>query len=264
MIKLTDDNYFSHEASMDFMSCSQWKSFHQCEEKALAEIAGDYTRPSSTALLVGSYVDSHFEGTLDIFKAKHPEIFKRDGNLKAEYTKADEIIQRVERSDKFMRYMSGEKQVIMTGEIAGVPFKIKIDSYHPDKSIVDLKCMKDFEPIWNAEKHCKEPFVEAWGYDIQGAIYQEIVRQNTGKQLPFIIAGATKQTPVNHDLMYVPQERLDECLSLVKALAPRYQALKQGKEENPSRCEKCDWCLETKILTEIVDYRDIGVNDYAD
>ena len=42
-----------------------------------------------------------------------------------------------------MEYMSGEKQVIMTGEIEGVPVKIKIDSYHPNKMIVDLKVMSE-------------------------------------------------------------------------------------------------------------------------
>ncbi len=259
---LTSENYFTMQANMEYMSCSQWKSFYECEDKALAELAGDYRRPDSTALLVGSYVDAHYEGTLDIFKAQHPEIFKKDGSLKADYSKAEEIIQRCERDPLFAKYMSGDKQVIMTGEIAKVPFKIMIDSYHKDKAIVDLKCMKDFQPIWNAELHRKEPFVEAWHYDIQGAIYQEIVRQNTGKQLPFFIAAATKESATDICVMSIPQERLNECLTLVKAMAPRYQALKAGNEK-PVRCEKCDWCKNTKILTEIVDYRDIGVVDNA-
>ena len=61
--------------------------------------------------------DAHFEGSLDIFKAKHPEIIKKDGDLKAEYKQADYIIQRIERDEVFMKYMAGEKQVIMTGEL---------------------------------------------------------------------------------------------------------------------------------------------------
>ena len=125
------------------------------------------------------------------FKAKHPEIIKKDGDLKAEYKQADYIIQRIERDEVFMKYMAGEKQVIMTGGIAGVPYKIKIDSYHKDKAIVDLKCMRDFAKQWDNGKYVN--FIDFWRYDIQGAIYQEIVRQNTGERLPFIIAGATKE-----------------------------------------------------------------------
>lgn len=36
-------------------------------------------------------------------------------------------------------------------------------------------------------------FIRFWGYDTQGAIYQETVRQNTGKRLPFYIAAASKE-----------------------------------------------------------------------
>ena len=259
---ITEENYYSQQANVDYMSCSQFKDFLKCEEMALAKISGDYRQPTTNAMLIGSYVDAHFEGTLDVFKAKHPEIFKRDGSLKADFVKAEEIIQRTERDRLFSKYMSGEKQVIMTGKIEGVPFKIKMDSYHEGKAIVDLKCMKDFKPVWDEETHRKLPFVEAWGYDIQGAIYQEIVRQNTGKQLPFFIAGATKESVVDICVMSIPQERLDICLDLVRAKVPRYQAIKEEKVP-PKRCEKCDWCKETKILKEIVDYRDIGVDDIA-
>jgi len=44
---------------------------------------------------------------------QHPCMFKKDGNLKAEYVKANEMINRCERDALFMQYMSGEKQVIM-------------------------------------------------------------------------------------------------------------------------------------------------------
>lgn len=253
---LTAENYFSQEANVRYMSCSQFKSFCECEERTLADIAEDYRRDSSTALLVGSYVDAHFEGTLDIFKAQHPEIFKRDGSLKSDYEQAERIIQRVESSEKFMKYMSGEKQVIMTGEIAGVPYKIKIDSYHPDKAIVDLKVIRDFEKLWNDKEKCRQSFIRYWGYDTQGAIYQEIVRQNTGKQLPFFIAAATKEKHTDHEIFSVPQEWLDEKIEKVKELSPHFARLKTG-EETPTRCEKCDWCKDTKILTEIIDARDL-------
>ena len=139
-MKLTDSNYYSREASMEFMSVSQFKVFQKCPASALAEIKGKFQREKSTALLVGSYIDSFYEGTLEEFKKENPEIFKKDGSLKAEYTQAEAIIERTKKDKLFSEYMSGEKQVIMTGEINGVKVKIKVDSLHPDK-IVDLKIM---------------------------------------------------------------------------------------------------------------------------
>jgi hypothetical protein len=156
---------------------------------AMAELNGEWKREDSVALLVGSYVDAWFEGTLDVFEGSHPEIFKKDGTLKAEYIKADEIIARVSRDELFMKYMSGRKQAVKTGYIEGVPFKIKIDSYHKGKAIVDLKVIKDFEPIWNEEKGIRQSFIEYWGYDFQAAIYQAI----EGENLPFYICAVTKE-----------------------------------------------------------------------
>ena len=138
---LTAENYYSKEADREYLSVSQYKNFigtagiEGCEARALAKLNGVWTDKKSIALLVGSYVDSHFEGTLPLFKAQNPEIFTRQGSLLAEYKRAEEIINRIERDDYFMKFMSGEKQVIMTGEIAGVKWKIKMDSYLPDVCI---------------------------------------------------------------------------------------------------------------------------------
>jgi hypothetical protein len=50
---LTQRNYFSKKASLEFMSVSQWKVFNKCPASALAEIKGKYKREKTTALLVG-------------------------------------------------------------------------------------------------------------------------------------------------------------------------------------------------------------------
>jgi hypothetical protein len=253
---LTAENYYSHEANQEFFSVSQFKSFEKCEAAAMAELNGTYIEPMSTALLVGSYVDAYFEGTLDLFKAKHPELLKKDGGLKSDYVQAEKIIQRIEQDNLFIGLLGGEKQVIMTGEIEGIPFKIKVDSYLEGSAIVDLKVMKDFEKIWNPEKRQREHFVEFYGYDVQGAVYQEIVRQNTGKRLPFYIVATTKESEADLAAMEVNQERLNVCLEYVKTNLIRMVEVKSGLSE-PSRCEKCDHCKRTKVLTEIVDYTKI-------
>lgn len=249
---LTNENYFDKENQLKYFGSSQFKSFMKCEAAAMAEINGEFEEPPSTALLVGSFVDAHFEGTLDIFSAKHPELFIKSGDLKSEYKHAEYIIQRIERDEMFMRYMSGKKQVIKTGELFGVPWKIKIDSYHEEKAIVDLKIMKDFEPIW-VEGQGKIPFVEAWGYDLQAAIYQAI----EGNNLPFFIAAATKQKPEpDIAIMSISQEDIDIAKSIIQAHIQRFAEVKQGIAE-PIRCEKCGHCKRTKVLTEIVNYKEI-------
>ena len=249
---LTEQNYHAPAASLAFMGASQFKAFQKCQASALSSVRGEYQRETTTALLVGSYVDAYFSGSLDLFRAQHPEICKRDGTLKAEYVQADEIIERIERDEVFKRHLLGVTQPILKGQIAGVDFKIKADVLQDDK-IVDLKCMRDFEPIWSADEGRRVHFIEAWGYDIQGAIYQEIVRQIRGERLPFIIAAATKEKTPDIGLFSIPQDRLDYCLDLVEHYAPIYNEIKLGLRE-AERCGKCDYCKSTKVLTGPVDY----------
>lgn len=249
---LTNENYFSQENQMKYFGTSQFKSFMDCEARTMAEIKGEFVRDTSVALLVGSYVDAHFEGTLDLFRAQHPEILKKDGSLKSDYLQADEIINRVEQDEMFMRYMGGQKQVIKTGELFGHPFKIKIDSYHQGKAIVDLKVMRDFEPIYK-DGMGKVNFIEAWGYDIQGAIYQAV----EGNGLPFIIAGATKQKDATDIGLYmVPQYKLDSALKIVEHYIDHFADVKSGLIE-PKRCEKCAYCRMTKKLKRVETLEDI-------
>lgn len=245
---LTAENYFSKEANSVYMSVSQFKTFEKCECLGLAEVNGTYSRPSTTALLVGSYVDSHFDCSLDIFKAQHPELFKRDGGLKSEYVKAEQIIQRIERDDMMTSFLNAPKQVIMTGVISDVPIKIKVDALHPDK-ICDLKVMKDFEPMYVPEQG-KMSWIEAWRYDLQGAVYQEIVRQNTGEKLPFYLVAATKEEEPDVGIFEVPQELLDFELEQFEKKVQGYHLIKQGVIE-PERCEKCNYCKSTKVIEKI-------------
>ena len=202
-MRLTNDNYFSPEASREYFSVSQYKAFLDCPARAMAEIRGEYKQPMTTALLVGSYVDAYFEGTLDKFREEHPEIFKKDGTLKSDYIQAEQIIKRIEADELFMEYMSGKKQVIKTGKIEGVPVKIKIDSYHPKRMIVDLKILRSCERIMGQSP------VSFWKYDLQGAVYQYI----EGKNLPFFLAIATKETVTDIEIVKVEQVDMDEALS---------------------------------------------------
>lgn len=247
-MNLTAENYFSPEAEAFYMGSTQFKRFQSCESQALARIRGEYIEEPSTALLVGSYVDAYFSGTLPIFRAQHPEIFTKQGFLKSDYQQAEYIIRRVEADEQFKEAISGGSQVILTGEIEGVPVKIKVDSLLPDR-IVDMKIMKDMQDVYDKENREWLPFWRAWGYDIQGAIYREIVRQNTGKLLPFGLAVATKEKPEpDIDLLTLPPAALDEALEMVRSQIVYFDGLKKGLYE-PERCEKCAYCRSTKVLT---------------
>ena len=79
-MKLNNTNYFSPEAQMEYFGASQLKSFIQCENKAMAEISGEYKRPFSKALTMGSYVDAWFSDEMDEFMNLHLELFKKDGS----------------------------------------------------------------------------------------------------------------------------------------------------------------------------------------
>ncbi len=263
-MQLTAENYYSEEANFEYMSVSQFKDFvgtygrRGCEFTAMDKIRGVYEEEETTALLVGSYVDAYFEGTLDKFKAEHPDIFKKTGDkgLKSDYVQANDIIARIERDEFFMAHMSGQKQVIMAGELFGLPWKIKIDSYLDGIAIVDLKVMASLTKLEWVRDIGYLDFVRYWGYDIQGAVYQEIVYQNTGKRLPFYIAGASKEKAPNIKVIHVQDNYLREAMSVVEHNIERVRQVKYG-EVLPDRCECCDHCRETEVLTGPIGIADL-------
>ena len=252
---LTAKHYFSQNSNLKYCGSSQFKQFLKCPAKAMAILNREILEEDSTALLIGSYVDAWFENTLDNFKSEHPEIFKKDGTLKADYEKANSIIERVSKDELFMKYMGGRKQYIKTGFIEGVPFKIKIDSYHKDKAIVDLKVIKDFKPIWNEERAVKQDFIRYWGYDYQAAIYQAI----EGNNLPFYICAVTKEAEPDLAVIQIPQDWIDSAMAEIKNHIGIIQAIKQGEIE-AERCESCDYCRSTKKLTRVISAEELTLD----
>lgn len=251
--RLTEENYYGDEANRRYMSVSQFKNFLECEASAMARLKGEYKPDNSRALLLGSYVDEFLTGTPDtqlaFLETHEADIFKKNGGKYADILQAEEAILRVREQPLMMKYLSGEHQVIMTGEIEGVPFKIKMDSYKPGEFVADLKYMKSLR-----SPNLFEPMISYWGYDIQAACYQEIVRQNTGKKLPFIFDVVTKETPAHLAVGEINQWNIDRALDKVKSHIDRFQKIKNG-EITPERCEDydCDFCTSTKILTETID-----------
>ena len=257
-MKLTHKNYYSLDANIEYMSASQFKDFQKCEKEALEKLYGEYQEEPSKAMLVGSYVDAYFSNELEEFKEKNPQIFKKDGTLLKDFDRANDIIRAIEEDELMMHYLGGKHQVIMVGKINGVNFKIKVDALLED-CIVDQKVMSSIKELVWVEKdnrNVRVDFVEAYGYDIQGAIYQEIVRQNIGKKLPFILAVATKEENPDKALIQIDQEYLDKALEIVKSQCVRFDAIKQGFV-NPIGCGHCPSCRKYLKVSRVVSYKEL-------
>lgn len=254
---VTAENYYNKETDREYLSVSQYKKFIGslgrlgCEAAALAELNGEWEEKKSKALMVGAYVDSYFEGTLDLFKAQNSNVFTQKGVLRSEYHRAEEVISRIERDEYFMAHLTGQKQVIMTGDLFGAKWKIKMDSYFPDTLIVDLKVMKSLREDNYVRDYGHMEFIRYWGYDIQGAIYQKIVELNTGKKLPFKIAAASKEEYPDIEVIQVEQSLMDEALTEVEKNVPTILAIKNGDYE-PVRCGMCNYCKHTKVLSHSI------------
>ena len=243
-MRLTRKNYHSIKANAAFMSTSQFKSFMECPARALAEINGEY-KMQSDAFLQGAFLDAYFEKRTDEFKAEHPEMFKRDGELKAQFEKVNDAIAVIEADPVMRKLCRGKQQKIMTGVIGGVQFKIMIDSLHPDVT-VDRKYMKDFSDVWKDGE--KMPWWKAYGYHYQAAIYQEIRRQNEGKRVPFDLVAVSKEAVPDKAWVRFSDEYLRNVLDIVECNAPLFQAIKDGLVEAKG-CGECEYCVAHKMLT---------------
>lgn len=258
---LKNENYYSVEANKEYISYSQLTDFlgtyaHEgCEARALAKVKGEFENEETDALLIGGYIDSYFEGSLDTFKELHPNIISSRGTtagqLKAQYKHADVMIARAERDELFMKYMAGDKQVIMTGELEGVPVKIKIDSTD-GKRITDLKTTRSiYDSYYIPGFKDRTNFIEFNGYHIQAALYREIYRQNTGDTLPYYINAISKETQPRIQVIKLPTQMLDDTLDYIKRNIVDVQDIKAGRKE-PCRCGKCDYCAETEVLKKLI------------
>lgn len=245
---ITKDNYFSNTGHL---SVSKFKKFLKCEVDGLLE----YGEPTPS-MLVGSYVDSYVEGTLEKFELDHPEIIssrgKTKGQLKSEFKQAEEICEYIDNDKTIQQFLSGDKQIIMTGEISNIPFKIMMDSYSKGIAINDLKCMRS---ITDRQGNYYD-FISQWGYHYQGACYQEIVRQVTGEQLPFYIVAVTKEYPINSAIINIPQEILDSALLEIEDKIERFYNIWTGVEQAKG-CNKCSSCISMRSSTPIISMLDI-------
>ena len=211
---LTQDNYYTPEADMEYMSCSQYQGWQECEAKQLAKLQGRWVDEPSQAFLVGNFFHSYFEGedahakfkreNLDIFTKssvkkynsmceavalqramgivsdKNPE---EELQLLAPYEQALKMIEVAEKDPLIKQFidMQGQNEIFMTGEICGTKWRMKMDKYIPDtRFIIDYKTVANiWETSYNPIKQVRQTFVEMYGYLFRAAVYSLVECQNS-------------------------------------------------------------------------------------
>lgn len=256
---LTHQNYFSTEADREYMSVSQYKNFKTCEAKALHDLEiPDETYKES--FLQGSLFEALVAGDSKLFIAQHPEMISTRGStagqLKSEFQRVLKAAEKFNSQEFFRSIINKcEKQVILTGEICGIPVKCCLDLFDREtNSIYDIKCMKDFNEQWSKEEKKYIPWYYAWGYVLQLAVYREIVKQNFGKEPKEIaLLAATKEEIPDIQAIKFNTELLDiELIDFMHNIR-LYDEIKKGIIK-PTPCNCCSYC---KTIKEIHDFEEV-------
>ncbi|HFI0402792.1 TPA: PD-(D/E)XK nuclease-like domain-containing protein [Streptococcus suis] len=274
MKTLTQDNYYEDK---DYMSVSRFKQYLECEAKALALDTGKWVDDrDQKPLLFGNYVHSYFESAeahqkfleehrSDLFSSRKPY------GLLADYKLADKVIATLETDELFNNLYHGrrgrnkdrvEKEMIVTGTIAGVPFKGKIDAInHTRGYMVDLKTMKTiYGEEWCQELRRKAPGAIAnivnFHYHVQAAVYQELLNQMTGRPYRSLIVAVSKENEPDKEIFSLDEETLSEGLEFVSERARHVWDVATGKV-GPIKCGNCNYCRSKKKLNRIVSIREL-------
>ena len=259
-MEVNNENYFSKEADLEYMSVSQWKLFHDCEAKALATILGQEDATYKSAFLEGHLFEACVTGNKELFMAKHPEIISSRGatagQVKAEFKRVLEAAEKFNNQEFFTNIVKKcDKQVILTGEIDGVKVKCALDLFDKkSNSIYDIKCMKDFKEQWSSEDRMYIPWYYAYKYVLQLGVYKEIAQQNFGEIGSVALLAATKEDIPDLNAPRISHELLDMELERFKLNLKRYDEIKKGNIE-PISCGSCDYCKKNKVINGFEEIR---------
>ena len=278
LLQLTDSNYYSLEADRQYMSCSLFQDFLDCEARAMAKLEGRFEREESEAFLVGNYFHSFFEGTeaFEKFCTEHfDDIFKYKIDKKTEepiitgkyapYIKADKMIETIKNDELCMTFveMPGENEKIFTGTLFGIPWKAKFDKYVANgRLIIDYKtCKSIYETNYNSYTKQRETFVETYGYLMRAAVYTELEKQNLppdanpdNSDPQFILMCVSKEEPPDKELVSLKHRvRYEQELEFIKERLPRMISL-MNHQQAPRKCGVCEYCRSVKKLTDIKPY----------
>lgn len=254
---INKNNYYTPEADLNTFSVSQYKLFKSCEAKALAKVKGEYRQAESDAFLLGKYIHSWSEGTLEQFKVDNPGLFSSrgttKGQLKSNFLVANKMIEALEKDNVCMTFLQGEKEIIIQGELFGVKWRGMVDILNIKKGFFgDLKTTQGIYKKYNGGLN----FIEQYGYIEQMAVYRELIKQQFKVDLvPYIIA-VTKEDIPDKAVIRIDKGYTDNKLQEMKFYTERFQAIKEGKVE-PVGCGSCDYCKSVNKVSRILSLSDL-------
>lgn len=267
MTELNSKNYYTNETDWEYQSPTWFKKFLSCEAEAVAELNGDYEPEwDNTALLVGNYLHSYFESDeahKNFIEENKDEIMTKGtktkpGKLKAPYEQAEKMIATLDNDPMFRGLYQGDKEVIVTGTIGGVKWKGKLDCLNLERGyFLDLKTSRDIHRrFWDNETRTWSSFVDAYNYQLQMWVYQELVRQTYGVIIPPYIIAVSKEKEPDKAVISIPNYRMEEAKSQIEDLQEHVEEVKQGIVK-PRRCGVCDYCKKTAVLNNIISMDDL-------
>lgn len=249
-----NQNYFSAEMQREYMSCSQFKAFMSCPAAALAEINGEVGKVEKDCFTEGHLFEAIVNGEAECFYMEHPEIISSRGETrgspKSNFLKAINAAEAIRRQQTVMEIVNRcKKQLIVTGEINGVPYKGCIDLYDPvTGDYWDTKCMRSFDSVYSPAEGRRLEWWENYGYHYQLAIYRELLLQTFGAAGKGGLIAATKEDVPDVAWLTFDDKMLDAALDIVYELSPTYQAMKKGLIDADG-CGTCNFCKSKKVLT---------------
>lgn len=264
---LTEENYYEDKA---YLSNSRFKSYVTCPFRQYAIDCGFWSSGQDTeSFLVGNYVHSYFESDeahQRFIETNRDTILastgKTKGKPKAAFVTADRMIETLDKETLFREYYHGlpgevvEKEVILTGDLFGLPFKCKVDSLNLSRNyFIDLKTMSSlqkevYSPSLRTYTRTIIHNILEYGYHVQFYIYQQLLLQNYGQLFtPYMVAVSKEPVP-DKELVLITDTILDAGRDYL--LAHINQVAKAVAGENLPSCGKCDFCLTSKSLTRPV------------
>ena len=254
---LTEENYHSRAARRRWISSSDVKAAKRCEAAWLADYCGKIKHEENKPAFAFGHL---FEAALTLpgpqyhqYLAAHPELCSSrgptKGQLRAEYAAAPELAHAVRRSP----YLWGivrrcKKQVILTGELNGMPVRCMMDLVDRDGSIYDLKAMRSFLPIYDTAREEYLDWWAYWNYPIQLYIYREIAHQN-GLAVPRVGLIAASKADSDVQALAFGDEIMQAAAADTAYTMQRMAQILAGQEE-PTACGRCAWCMSRKRITE--------------
>lgn len=259
---LTADNYHSHEANRAYLGIHQFQDWMECQARTRAELAGEdrelfaQYKHDKACFKVGTYTHlamgepDKLQAWIDEHRA---DLLKKTGEKYADFAAADAMVARARREPIIRELLTaGEPEVVVTGEIGGVPWKGRVDWLALAAGLfVDWKTASTFDDGWTVigERNVKVP----WYYDYWGqmAVYREMIRATTGTVcVPYIVGlrkptGSFPAAVCAHS--FEDPEKLEAAYAKIESWVPQVWRWKTG-EDKGTACGRCWWCAEKQPL----------------